>query len=212
VSHGVKITNVISHSSLACPVDIKLAAVALKGRFGSAFPACVGHCRITNTTQSVFDSGKLVVVGAKDEQTALQAAYLYAFTLRRVLNLPVNIFNFVINNVVGYFQLGYDLNLDLFLDDHGLSAQWDPDNFKGLSFKPYGPAKGNISFVLFESGKIIETGGKSTAQLHEAYADQVTLFKKYEVGKEYRQVDDHARRSRPWFAKKAQNKKQKAKR
>lgn len=197
---GVRITNVISHSHLGCHTNLGLVAVALNGRTNPrVFPACMGHCRITRTTQSVFESGKMVVVGAKTEEGALLAAYYYARALCRELSLPVNIYNFEINNVVGDFRLGYELNLDLFLSDHDLTALWDPENFKGLSYKPMGSEKGVVSFVLFESGKGILTGGKSTQHLYSAFQKYAPGFERYKKGGEYRLLLESERRQRPWF-------------
>jgi transcription initiation factor TFIID TATA-box-binding protein len=198
---GVRITNVISHSHLGCRTDLGLVAVALNGRANPrVFPACMGHCQTTRTTQSVFQSGKMVVVGAKSEEEALLAAYYYARALCKELKLPVNIYNFEINNVVGDFRLGYPLNLDLFFCDNDLTALWDPENFKGLSYKPLGSEKGVVSFVLFESGKGILTGGKSSQDLYEAYQKFAPGFARYKKGEEYRQLRDEEKRQRPWFA------------
>ena len=105
---GVRINNVVSHSTLGCKLDPALLAVALCGRFNAKlFQANVGHCRRTRTTCSVFRSGELVVVGAKSDDTALLAAYIYADAVRRHTGLPVSVFNFEINNVAGDFSLGY---------------------------------------------------------------------------------------------------------
>jgi TATA-box binding protein (TBP) (component of TFIID and TFIIIB) len=197
VASGVKVKNVVSHSKLGCKIDLTKAAIALHGRYDpDVFPACVCRCRQTNTTLSVFDSGKLVVVGALDEDTALIAAHMYALAVRRELNLHVSVFNFVINNVVGSFELGFGLNLDLFLDDHGLDAQWDPENFLGLSYKPYGTTKGVFCFVLFETGNGIITGGKSVSEMKRVYDAYVNDFHQYKRGCEYREQDESTKRSR----------------
>lgn len=195
-SHGVKIQNIIAHSKLGVTVDINEVATALHGRVNKElFPAAVGHCRETGTTPSIFESGKLVVVGAYTEDRALLGSYIFADTLRREMHIKVNIYNFDINNVVGCFSVGVPLNLDLFVEDHGLTAQWDPDNFKGLCYKP----KGCVSFVLFESGKVIVTGGKTTKDLHDAYATHIDDIKKYQKGAEYREQDVGISRSRAWI-------------
>jgi TATA-box binding protein (TBP) (component of TFIID and TFIIIB) len=192
--HGVQITNVIAHCKLAHSADTKKIAIALHGRVSDVvFPACVGHCRITQTTQSVFRSGKLVVVGADSEETALMAAHLFAFTVHRELKTNVSVYNFSINNTVGCFSLPYRLNVNLFHEDHGLTSQWDPENFMGCSYKPTGS---NISFVLFESGEGILTGGKSTRELFEAYDKHAHEFEKYKQGEEYRTQEECTKRRR----------------
>lgn len=190
---GVRITNVIAHCKLAHSADTKKLAIALHGRVSDdVFPACVGHCRITKTTQSVFRSGKLVVVGADSEATALISAHLYAYTASRELNEEFRVHNFVINNVVGNFSLPFRLNLNLFFADHDLTATWDPEIFTGCGYKP----GGNVSFVLFESGEGILTGGKSTKDLFDAYEEHVGEFTKYKEGEEYREQEEITKRRR----------------
>lgn len=190
---GVQITNVIAHCKLAHWADTKKIAIALHGRVSDdVFPACVGHCRITKTTQSVFRSGKLVVVGADSEGTALMSAHLFAFAARRELKTHFSVYNFVVDNAVGCFSLAYRLNVNLFHADHNLTSMWDPENFTGCSFKP----GGNVSFVLFESGEGILTGGKSTKDLFDAYEKQIHTFEKYKQGEEYREQAENTMRRR----------------
>jgi transcription initiation factor TFIID TATA-box-binding protein len=196
----VRINNVIAHSMLGCATDISLVAVALNGRTNPrVFPACVCHCYTTHTTLSLFDSGKLVVVGAKSEQIALEASHIFANSLSLHLELPVNVYNFEINNVVGHFVMPCKLNINLFLDDHDLEAQWDPDNFAGISYKPWGSEKGVVSFVLFDSGKGILTGGKARRDLYKAYELHVDDLFKYRLGQEYRTLQAENTRERPWI-------------
>jgi transcription initiation factor TFIID TATA-box-binding protein len=197
----VQVNNIISHTSLGCAVDICQAAVGLAGRAGTAvFPASVSHCHTTKTTQSVFKSGELVIVGAKLEESALLSAYLYATALQRELRLRANVFNFETNNIVGHFELPYRLNVDLFLNDHELEARWEPETFKGLSYIPQGEQDGAVSFVLFETGKCIITGGKSVEDLQRAYDSHEAKFLKYKVGAEYRQQTESRKKLRPWFS------------
>lgn len=195
-AHGVKIENIIAHSKLGLKMDINEVATALHGRVDKeVFPATVGRCRETGTTQSIFESGKLVVVGANTEDRALLGSYIFADTLRREMKLKVSIYNFHLNNVVGCFCVGEPLNLDLFMEDHGLTAQWDPDNFRGLCYKP----DGRVSLVLFESGKVIVTGGKATKDLYDSYTDHIHDIRKYIKGKEYRKPVASVSRTRPWL-------------
>jgi hypothetical protein len=138
-----------------------------------------------------------VVVGAHSENTALLAAYATTEAIRRVLGIPVGVYNFVINNTVGAFWLDFRLNLDLFLEDHPTRAAWDPETFHGLNY--YCPDDG-VSFVLFEAGKNIVTGGKSEKALYDAYAKHLKDFEQYSLGAEYRNIDKGVKRKRPWFS------------
>lgn len=199
--HDVVITNVISHTQISNRADVTRIALALHGRVNlRLFPASVGHCRITNTTQSIFRSGKLVLVGADSEESALMAAYIFTEAIRRQLHIPVSVYNFVINNVVGHFRLPYRLNLNLMYADHPLASNWDPENFPGCHYRP---VSGAIAYVLFLSGEGIVTGGRSEKELHDSFQQHKHIFAKYKQGSEYRQQDEESKRMRPWFVKKS---------
>lgn len=203
--HDVVITNVISHSKIASAADVERIAIALCGRVNlKLFPASVGHCRITKTTQSIFRSGKLVVVGADSEKTAHIAAVIYTAAIRRELGIPAAVYNFVINNVVGNFRLPYGLNLNLLAADHQMTSNWDPENFPGCHYRPIGSS---IAYVLFESGEGILTGGKSEKELHDSYTQHVTMFALYKSGAEYRDQDERSKRYREWFSNTAKKEK-----
>jgi TATA-box binding protein (TBP) (component of TFIID and TFIIIB) len=137
-----------------------------------------------------------VIVGVGDESRVLLAVHALVWALRRWMKLDTGLYNFVVDNVVGDFKLPYELNIDLFLADHELEAQWSPDIFKGLSYKPY---KKPPVFVLFKSGKCIITGGKTALAIREAYEDKIELFNKYRLGHEYRQMSEEEKTEREWM-------------
>lgn len=195
----IRINNVICHANLGCPINICQVAIALNGRANpKVFPACVSKCRETNTTLSVFQSGRLVIVGAKSIDIALYAAHNFARALRKVLLIPAQVHNFEVDNLVCDFKLGFQLNLDLFLNDHELTAQWEYEFFRGLSYKPYGSGKSVVSFVLFTSGCGIITGAKSEEMLLKAYTTHYPDFVAYTLGGEYRTQAPSTTRVREW--------------
>lgn len=217
-----QVTNVVSHSNMGYPIDLNVCAIALKGRYNpSVFPAVVTRCKETQTTPSQFKSGKLVIAGAKSEEKSLYAAYNYAATVQRVMGLPVSVYNFEINNVVGQFNLGYSLNLNLLYLDQQLFTHWDPEVldyycyipayyltcmcvlcaqvFPGACYKPNGSAKGTFSFVLFNTGRGIITGGRSTQELSRVFHEQRPTLAKYRAGNEYRLENNESLfRQREW--------------
>jgi len=196
----VSINNVICHADLGCDVNLSAVATVMSGRSNPiVFPASVYHCRETGCTISCFESGHLVIVGIGDEMLVLLAAHRFAWAMQKWMRAELGVFNFTIDNIVGNFTLPFKMNIDLFLADHEIHAQWDPDTFQGLSYKPYRAAPGAVVFVLFKSGKGIITGGKSCQALRDAYNDKYELFTKYELGNEYRQQEEYSKRERPWF-------------
>jgi len=206
------IRNVVSHSYLGHTFNLSLVAIAMNGRYNPRlFPACITHDKQTHTAISLFKSGKMVIVGARDETTAQYSSYRFAMTIRKRLNIPVGVYNFRVDNVVGSFNLRFCINLDLFLADHNLSAQWDPELFLGLSYKPFGTTKGAFSYVLFKTGKGIITGGRSVDVMNSVFPKHLADFRQYEIGVEYREQEESTKRLRECEATKKQPKKKKLK-
>jgi TATA-box binding protein (TBP) (component of TFIID and TFIIIB) len=153
------------------------------GSLDQQFPSCVSRCYETGTTNSVFRSGVVVIGGAQTEEVALLSAYLFAQRLYDTLNYHTNVYNFRVQNIVSTFGLGYELNARLFEQDHQLHGVWDRDAFRGLSYKF---VEHKVNLVIFETGNIVVTGGKSVEQLKNA-ADAARIeLAKYRLGHEYR--------------------------
>jgi TATA-box binding protein (TBP) (component of TFIID and TFIIIB) len=150
----------------------------------SIFPAVVSICKEAGTTNSCFESGQVVVSGAKTELHALLSAHLLIGRISHdLMRNDLHIQNFAIQNIVSSCYLGFQLNLDAFASDN-IQCYWEPDSFAGAHWK----VKKGVSFVLFTSGKIVSTGQKTLKQVAEAEKLLMEL-KKYELGKEYKHFE-----------------------
>ncbi len=78
-------------------------------------------------------------------------------------------FSIKIQNCVASVNLYTTINLiaiyQTLIDHDELSVSFDPESFPGLILKTKKP---KISSLVFSSGKLVITGAKSTAQVHEA--------------------------------------------
>jgi transcription initiation factor TFIID TATA-box-binding protein len=196
--------NIVANASVGQPLDVRSLVYAIPGRYGKkVFPAAVCKVFDPKATISAFASGELVLAGAKTEMDALKAAYMYVTALKKRLNLQnVHLYNFRITNMVCILTLGYDINVDLFYDDHQFSCTFKPDKFAGLAWrttaspvgrKSYEPEK--LTFVLFASGKAVVSGLKHRVQQSEMVA-KLSSMGIYEHGKEYRKLENSRKRTR----------------
>jgi TATA-box binding protein (TBP) (component of TFIID and TFIIIB) len=190
---AMHITNAVWTFWCGSPLNAHdVCSVLPAGKLGkSTFPAVVVVLLNPDATACLFDSGQVVITGAKERIDALVAAHKLMAYLRRQLNIPVSVFNFRIQNIAATESLGYELNLDLFLADHPLDASW-PDNFAGLNWRTYNP---DIMFVLFKTGNILAAGFTDKEDLVYAI-ERSSLLRRYALGAEYKHIPVTRRRTR----------------
>jgi TATA-box binding protein (TBP) (component of TFIID and TFIIIB) len=135
----------------------------------------VSRCLETQTTNSIFSSGKVVVGGAKTVGVALMSAHLLAWRLHRDFNLHnADVINFALRNVVTSFGLGYRLDIERLTSDNALKSVWTPEEFRGTTWKQFG-----VSFVLFETGMAVVTGSPKFEVLREASEKAKVILANY---------------------------------
>ena len=196
----LRIDNIVCTFSLFDPalravskqiLDLRAVANVLRARLGDweikrtaanafstdqRFPSCVSRCRETATTNSIFASGVVVIGGAKAKGVALMSAHLLAFRIHRDIGLwNASVANFKVCNVVSSFGLGYRLNLHKLYKEHRLKNDWNPEEFRGMTWKHC-----KVSFVLFETGMAVATGARTFAALKSAFASAQEILKDFE--------------------------------
>ena len=129
--------------------SIAMALVHMLKHWSSNFAAIIIRAKfgVHATTCTVFETGKLTVVGALSVEHALYAAQMYRRVLERV---PAVYYNpgriitdlygrarfdeFRIGNVVASCKLSYRVNLKRFRDRKQRDARWVPDAFPGCPY------------------------------------------------------------------------------
>lgn len=170
--------------------DTELVVHDLLGRVDmKVFPSVISKCRELHTTNSVFKNGNLVISGAATEEHALVTAHLMVSRLSHSLNDPtLHLRNFKITNIVSVAYLGFELNLHMFVEDMGDEVAWEPEAFAGATWN----IMEGISFVAFESGKVLSLGQSSIDKVHEA-EHYLEHFDKYRLYHEHRPVTEEQR-------------------
>ena len=164
----IKLQNVTSTVDLAVPLDLKLIHQKTRNSEYNPRKFCAVIIRLRNprTTALVFSTGKLVCTGAKSPEQSKQAAKKFAWMIRKLGVQNVKFRSFKIQNMLGTTDVGFPIRLEGLSLHHVAHCSYEPEIFAGLIYKMISP---KICLLIFVSGKLVLTGGKSPAQLREAF-------------------------------------------
>ncbi len=128
------------------------------------FPGLVHRLKKPKTATLIFSSGKLVCTGAKSPKDTNEAVSIVVSKIRKAgVKVPKK---YVVNveNIVASAKLDRELNLDNIAFSLE-NAEYEPEQFPGLVYRMNDP---KVAFLLFGSGKIVCTGGRSIADIRRA--------------------------------------------
>lgn len=162
------------------------------------FPAVAMRFSNTPGTLCLFRPGSAVVTRCKSPQDALRIIYLFLrdilkkFKFSSTEKIP-SLKYFYIRNIVTSVYIGYEINLALFYQDHTQRCYYHPLNFSGLHYLADDGTEltrnQSITYVMFQPGKFVMTGGKDFNQMQIIHNRMKNVFLKYKLGHEYRKFD-----------------------
>lgn len=161
------IQNIVATVNLGCKLDLKnIALQARNAEFNpKRFSAVIMRIRNPRTTALIFESGKMVVTGAKSEADSNLAARKYAKIVRNLQYPQVRFKDFKIQNMVGSCDVKFPIRLEG-LQLNNMFARYEPEIFPGLVFRMVDP---KVVLLIFVSGKVVLTGAKSRDEIHRAF-------------------------------------------
>ena len=173
----MEVQNVVATVNLKTPLDLrKLSTHARNAEYNPRkFSAVVMRLREPRCTALVFQSGKLVCTGAKSEAAAKRGARIYAAIIAKI-GFPVQFTGFRLQNVVATVNVGFPIRLEALAFAHNTYASYEPELFPGLIYRLLEPKTVILTFV---SGRIVLTGARSVAQLHEAFRKVYPLLNEF---------------------------------
>ena len=190
----------ISFSNFICTTNLEtrdglnlpLITHCFRGRRQQDFPSATIWLHRPSVALSVFRTGKIVMTGASTAEKALEA--LYKFWLRLLMEFPASKPSstpkpsyFTIQNVVATMK-GPPIDLESFKSRHCDQCGYNPDIFPGLH---YSPEEYAIKLVMFASGNIVITGGKTSAEIMQCFHTLCERFALF-VNKEGRKKPEEA--------------------
>lgn len=157
----INIQNVVASTRLAESFDLEKIVASLEGaEYNKAkFPGMVYRTKNPGAAFLIFGSGKVVCTGAKkveDIKTVIEALS------RQIEMLGIDVIKvpeISIQNIVASADLGSSLNLNAIAIGLGFeNIEYEPEQFPGLVYRINSP---KIVVLIFSSGKLVVTGGKS---------------------------------------------------
>jgi transcription initiation factor TFIID TATA-box-binding protein len=143
------------------------------------FPGLVMRIEKPKATILVFSTGKMVVTGMRD---AKEAPDVVEKVLKRIQKCKISVANpeIVIQNIVasGDLKCSIDLNMAAVVMEYSM---YEPEVFPGLIYRMQEP---HTVFLLFSTGKIVCTGGKTEQIVHDATKILHAKVREYGVARE----------------------------
>jgi transcription initiation factor TFIID TATA-box-binding protein len=164
----IKIENVVASASLNVPIKLEKLVANLSGieYEPEQFPGLVMRLKDPKAAALIFSSGKIVCTGAKSPSDAKVVVSKIVKRMNRLgMKIPRN-YKVRLENIVASAKLDRELNLNniAFTLEN---TEYEPEQFPGLVYRMDDP---RVTFLLFGSGKIICTGGRSIADVKRAVA------------------------------------------
>lgn len=131
------------------------------------FPGVILKIKKPKVSSLVFSSGKLVLTGAKSTENVIIGVKKISEILKKEGVKITEEPEIIIQNIVASGNFNHKrLNLELIALwlDHSM---YEPEQFPGLIYRLQKPK--NV-LLLFQSGNLVCTGGKSEEQVYEAVA------------------------------------------
>ena len=177
--YNVVIQNVVAVGTL----DQKIYLLSILKVFRNAeyrpkrFPGLVFKMKQPKTATLIFSTGKMVCTGAKSEKIARSAVRKVVRELRKEGFIIRRSPKIKIVNMVGTADVGGEIDLEVASDILD-NTMYEPEQFPGLIYRMKEP---KVVILLFRSGKIVITGGKSKKQVHEAVEKIISILNENEL-------------------------------
>lgn len=164
----VTIQNIVASTKFAEKLDLDLIAQSLEDTEyePEQFPGLVYRLHTPKTATLLFRSGKANCTGAKNIEDVRTTIDLIAEKLKNLNFVVFSDLEIVVQNMVATADLGGELNLNEVAVAFGLeNIEYEPEQFPGLVYRVKEP---RVVMLLFGSGKIVCTGGRTTEDVSAA--------------------------------------------
>ncbi len=126
-------------------------------------------------TLLIFDSGRVVSVGASSEWHARQGGALVVKLLNDEMGIPAQFRNFRVVNIVATVNLGFEVDLDKLSEGEGSRVAYDPDLFPAVII----PSEDKTTGLVNKTGNCILTGASNRLALQIFFNNMYHIVLKY---------------------------------
>ena len=189
---NLRIVNVVSMVDLGCQLNLSDIAKSCKNSEYNPvrLNAVIMRIKEPKSVALIFNSGKMVCAGAKNEEDSKTAAKKFAKTVKKLVN-QVIFKNFRIINMVATCdfkfrihltklnsEISYKLRKTLNSKELEKKISYEPQIFPGLI---YHMDKPKLAVLVFSSGKVNFVGIKKKDDAFEALKNIQPIIQKYKI-------------------------------
>lgn len=158
---SLKIENIVASGVIAESIDLvefseKIENCELNKK---RFPGAVYRIADPKIACLIFSSGKIVITGVRNDKALADGLAIVLKSLKEAGIAPLKEPRIAITNMVCSYNLDRYINLNkLTVTLNVENVEYEPEQFPGLVYRIQDP---KIVVLIFSSGKIILTGGKT---------------------------------------------------
>jgi transcription initiation factor TFIID TATA-box-binding protein len=176
---GISIVNVVATASLDQTLDLlTIMKTFMNVEYRpKRFPGLVFRLKRPKTTTLIFSTGKMVCTGAKSEKQARSAVRKVVRELKKSGIIILNTPKIQIQNMVASANLQGKVDLEAAADMMD-NVMYEPEQFPGLIYRMGDP---KVVILIFASGKLVCTGGKSAEMVDVAVVKLHGILEDYDL-------------------------------
>ncbi len=91
---------------------------------------------------------------------------------------PLEMVKWGVTNMVASTSMGFHVDLERLRAAHWAVCSYNPEDFSSLVFRLAQP---DVTVLVFHTGKVVLTKGKTVEQVHEASAAMSTILAEFRV-------------------------------
>ena len=163
---NIKVENIVASATLNVVVPLEKIVSKMEGMEyePEQFPGLVYRMQKPKAAALIFGSGKIVCTGARSTD---DVNTVFKKVVKIIQSVKVKVpkqYKTQVENIVASAKLDGNLNLDTIAFKLE-NSEYEPEQFPGLVYRMEKP---KVAFLLFGSGKVVCTGGRTVADVHEA--------------------------------------------
>ena len=175
----ISVENVVATATLGQKIDLMTIMKVFRNveYRPKKFPGLVFRLKRPKTATLIFSTGKMVCTGAKSEKLAGSAIRKVVRELKNngiiILGKP----EIVIQNIVATANLHGKVDQEAAADIMD-NVMYEPEQFPGLIYRMEDP---KVVILIFSSGKLVCTGGKSAEMVDVAVVKLHGILEDYDL-------------------------------
>jgi transcription initiation factor TFIID TATA-box-binding protein len=166
MAFNIKIENIVASASLSEKIKLEKIFESVEGAEyePEQFPGLVYRIDKPKAAALIFSSGRVICTGARSVDEVKEIFKKIVSVMKKAGIEVQKDYKIDIENIVASVKFDSRLNLDTIafnLED----SEYEPEQFPGLVYRMEQP---RVAFLLFSSGKLICTGGRSVKDIKVA--------------------------------------------